>query len=114
MFAFFEWYIISVGHFPQKSLSGNTKIDFPLLPTAKPHPLLPKTRGPPLLYWLGTSKWCLSLVHTSLPYESITFLPFMHLPLPTNFFDSATRSGACLNLVAWMSPHTLYLISSLG
>ena len=31
-------------------------------PTARPHPFLPLTRGPPPLYWLGTGKWCLSPV----------------------------------------------------
>ena len=47
---------------PQKSLSENSKIGSPLLPTAKPHHLIPLTYGPPPLYWLGTGRWCLSLV----------------------------------------------------
>ena len=53
-------------------------------------------------------------MHAPLPYESIVFLVFMHLPLPTDLSDSATHSGACLTLVAWMSPHSVHLISSLG
>ena len=44
----------------QKSLSGNPKIGSPLLPTTRPHPLITLTYGPPPLYWLGTSRWCLS------------------------------------------------------
>ena len=47
-------------------------------------------------------------------YESIAFLAFMHLSLPTDLSNSIARFGACLALVAWMSPHSLHLISSLG
>ena len=47
---------------PQRSLSRNSKIDFFFLPIAKPHPLIPLTRGPPFMYWLGTSRWCLGPV----------------------------------------------------
>ena len=103
MFASFGWYVIPVGHFSQKSLSGNPKIGSPLLPTAKPHPLLPQTCDPPPLYWLAIGKWCLSLVRAPLSYESIAFLAFIHLSLPADFSDFVEHSGACLTLVAWMS-----------
>ena len=36
----------------------------------------------------------------SLPCESIAFLVFMHLPLPTGLSDSAAHFGACLTPVA--------------
>ena len=62
IFSFFGWYVIIAGHFPQKSLSGNSRIDFALLPIARPYHLLPLTHGPLRMYWLGTSGWCLSLV----------------------------------------------------
>ena len=81
IFLSFGWYVIPTGHFPQKSLSGNPRIDFPLFPTARSYPLVPLTHGPPRLYWLGTSGWCLSLVCVSLPCESMAYLLFMHLPL---------------------------------
>ena len=42
-------------------------------------------------------------VHVSLPYKSVDFLALMRVSLPTGLFDSATHSGACLTLVAWMS-----------
>lgn len=35
----FGWYVISTGHFPQKSTSRNLKIGFSPFPTAKPCPL---------------------------------------------------------------------------
>ena len=47
---------------PQRILSWNPKIDSFFLPTARPHPLIPLTRGLPPMYWLGTSRWCLGLV----------------------------------------------------
>ena len=80
-FPSFWWYVIPAGHFLQKSLSGNPKIDYPLLPTTKPHPLLPLTHGPPPLYWLDTSGWCLNLVCAPLSYKSMAYLLSMHLPL---------------------------------
>ena len=43
-------------------MSENPRIDFPLLPIAKPYLFLPLTYGIPPLYWLGTSGWCLRLV----------------------------------------------------
>ena len=42
-------------------------------------------------------------MHAPLLYESIVVLMFMRLPLPTGLFDSSTRFGACLTLVAWVS-----------
>ena len=48
--------------FPPKEFEREPKNRIPLLPTARPHPLLPLTHGPPPLYWLGTGRWCLSLV----------------------------------------------------
>ena len=35
---------------PQRSLSGNHKIDSPLNPTARSYPLIPLTHGPPPMY----------------------------------------------------------------
>ena len=49
-----------------------------------------------------------------LPYESIVVLAFMHFSLPTGLSDPATRSRACLTLVAWVSSWFFILcISSL-
>ena len=50
-------------------------------------------------------------MHAPLPYESIVFLVFMHLPLPTSLSDFATRFGACLTLVAWMSSLSSFFAS---
>ena len=47
-------------------------------------------------------------------HEFIAFLVFMHLSLPTNLSNSIACFGACLALMAWMSPHSLHLISSLA
>ena len=80
-FSSFGWYIIPVRHFLQKKLSENPRIDFPILPTTKPCPLLPLAHGPPCLYWLGTSGWCLSLVHAPFSCKSMVCLPFICLPL---------------------------------
>ena len=41
-------------------------------------------------------------VRAPLPYESITFLAFMCLPLPIGLFNSTARSSAYLTLMAWM------------
>ena len=95
IFPFFGWYVIPVGHFPQKSLNGNP--DFSLLPITRPYLLLPLTHGPPPLYWLGASGWCLSLVLALLPYESMACLVFMRLPLLTGLFGPAAHSAACFN-----------------
>ena len=53
--------------FPLKELKWEPQNRIPLLPTTKPHPLLPLTYGSPSLYWLSTSRWCLSLVRAPLP-----------------------------------------------
>ena len=61
------------------------------LPTIRPYPLLPLTHDPPLLYWLGTGWWCLSLVRASLLRMSKAYLLLMHLPWTGGSF---ARSGA--------------------
>ena len=58
----FGWDAILAGHFSQRSLSRNSKIDSLFLPTTIPKPLIPLTRGPPPMYWLGTSRWWLGLL----------------------------------------------------
>ena len=58
----FGWDAILAGHFSQRSLSRNPKIDSIFLPTTRPHPLIPLTCGSPPMYWMGTSRWCLSLL----------------------------------------------------
>ena len=45
-----------------KELEQEPQNRLPFLPTTRPHPFIPLTRGPPPLYWLGTGRWCLSLV----------------------------------------------------
>ena len=103
--------------FFQKSLSENPKIGFPLLPAAKPYPLLPLTHVPPPLYWLGTSGWYLSLVRAPLPYESIACLVFTRLPLPAGLSGPATHFAAHLPLCGLdesLDLHSLHLVSSLG
>ena len=84
-------YPLPAGHFPQKSLSRNPKIDFPFLPTTKPYPFLPLTHGPPHLYWLDTIGWCLSFVRATFPCEFMAYLLFIHLPLPVGFFGLIAR-----------------------
>ena len=66
--------------FPPKRLKREPQNRLPLLPITRLHPLLPLTHGPLLLYWLGTSRWCLSLMCAPLPCESTACLPFMRLP----------------------------------
>ena len=80
IFPSFGWYVIPAKYFPQKSLNENPKIGLPLLPTIRPHPLLPLTHGPPLLYWLGTSWWCLSLMCAPLSCVSMACLLLTHFP----------------------------------
>ena len=46
----FGWHVIPAGHFPQKSLGKNPRIDFFPLPTARPCPL---THDPPLPILVG-------------------------------------------------------------
>ena len=59
------------------------------------------TRGPPPMYWLGTSRWCLNplcMLHFVWSYLFLAFTPF---PLPPCLFDSIVRTGWCLYFVAW-------------
>ena len=72
--------------FPQNSLSGNPRIDFPLLPTARSYSLLLLIHGPSPLYWLGTNGWWLSLVRAPLPCVSMAYLLFTCLPLPVGLY----------------------------
>ena len=86
---------------PQRSLSENPKIGFPLLPTAKPHLHIPLTHGPPPLYQLGTSRWCLDPMCmldfrlNPLLFWSSCICHCLHV-----FFDSVVRFGSCLTLAA--------------
>ena len=86
---------------PQRSLSENPKIDSLFLPTARPYPLNPLTCGPPPMYWLGASRWCLGplcMLHSVWICFFLAFTPFL---LPLCLFDFVVRSGWCLSLVAW-------------
>ena len=67
---------------------------------ARPYPFLPLTHGPPLLYWLGTSWWYLSLVCAPLPCVSIACLLFICLPWPEGLSMHPTAHS--WPLVAWM------------
>ena len=88
--------------FPPKEFKREPQNRLPLLPTARPHPLIPLTRGPPPLYWLQVGgAW--ALWHAPLSYESIAFLALTRLSLPHSLSDFAARSGARLTLAAWMS-----------
>ena len=91
---------------------------FSLLLTSKPYPPLPLTHSPPLLYWLGTNGWCLSLVCAPLPCQSKACLPFMRLPwlgglssLYCLFYHSFLISYGVDKLLGLRS---LYLAFSLG
>ena len=48
--------------FPPKELEWKPQNRLHILPTTRPHSLLPLTHDPPPLYWLGIGRWCLSLV----------------------------------------------------
>ena len=52
---------------PSKEYERDPQNRLSLLPIARPYPLLPLAHDPPLLYWLGTSWWCLSLMRAPLP-----------------------------------------------
>ena len=67
--------------FPQRSLGGNSIRDPVFLPIAKPHPLNTLTRGPPPMYWLGTSRWCLGPLCTLYSVCDCFFLAFTSLLL---------------------------------
>ena len=84
-----------------KEVEWEPQNKLPLLPTTWPHPLIPLTCGSPLLYWLRTGRWCLSLMCTPLPSKSIAFLALTCLPLPLGLFDFVARSSACLTPVVW-------------
>ena len=73
----FGWNSILAGHFSQRGLSGNPKIDHLFLPTTRPHPLIPLTCGPPPMYWLGTSRWCLGPLYI-LHFHLNPFLSSLH------------------------------------
>ena len=99
-------------------MNGNPKKGFSLPPTTRPYCLLPLTYGPSLLYWLGKSGWCLSLVRTPLPFVSMACLLFMHSPWPgglsgfcyTFCYSFLTSCGVDESL----DFHSLYLASSLA
>ena len=86
--------------FPPKEFEREPQNRLSLLLTPRPHSLLPLVYGLPLLYWLGTSWWCLRFMRAPLPYLSMAYLLLMHLPwLKGLSVHSATRSWL---LVAWM------------
>ena len=86
---------------PKKSLDKNPKIDlFP--PTTKPHSLNPLTEDPPLLYWLGSSRWCSSL------YVSSTILYVCLLLLLRHFCHSCLVSFSMFMLI----PHNVKSMGS--
>ena len=68
---------------------------------ARLHPLNPLTYGPPPMYWLGTSRWCLGpicMIHSVWICFFLAFTPFL---LPLCLFDFVVCSGWCLSLVVW-------------
>ena len=93
--------------FPPKELEREPQNKLPLLPTVRPYPHLPLTYDPPLLYWLGTDWWCLSLMHASLPCVSMACLLLMHL----SWFEGLSVHSAAHSwpLVAWMFPWAFVL-----
>ena len=64
---------------PSKESEQEPQNRLSLLPTAKPYPLLPLTHDPPLLYWLGTSWWCLGFARAPLLCTSKACLLLMCL-----------------------------------
>ena len=97
--------------FPQKSLSENPRIGSPLLPITKPHPLIPLTHGPPFLYWLGTSWWCLSLMRAPFPCVSMACLLLMCFPWPEGL--SVHFVARSWPLMVWMGLWAFVLYISL-
>ena len=81
----FGWDAIPARHFSQRSLSKNPKIDSLFLPTTRPHPLIPLTRGPPPMYWLGASRWCLGPL-CMLYFRLNPFLSSLHIIFATFVF----------------------------
>ena len=66
--------------FPPKEFEWEPQNRLSLLPTVRSYPLLPLTHDPPLLYWLGTGWWYLSLMRAPLPCVSKACLLLMRLP----------------------------------
>ena len=92
----FEWE-------PQNRLSHS--------PHRQTKPSLTSNPWPPLLYWLGTSWWCLSLVCAPLPRVSITCLLLMRFSWPkVSSVHSVTHSWP---FMAWMSLWAFVLYVSL-
>ena len=114
MFTSFGWYIIPVGHFPPKSLSRNPRRGSPLLPITRPHPILLLTYGSFLLYWLGTSRWCLNLVcalhsHTSpLFFWSLCVCQCLRICLPCCIFWCLFNF---FGVDEFLGLHSLHLVS---
>ena len=65
---------------PQKEFKREPQNRFSFLPTTRPYPLLPLTHDSPLLYWLGTDWWCLSLARAPILCMSKACLLLMCLP----------------------------------
>ena len=95
-------------------MNENPIIDFPILPTTKPYPLLPLTHGPPPIYWLGTSGWCLSLVCAPLLCESMAYLLFIRLPWLRALFGLCCSFLISCGVDESLGLHSLHLISFFG
>ena len=77
---FFFWVVCHPSRTsPPKEYEGVYQNRLSLLPSARPYPLLPLTHDPPLLYWLGTSWWCLGLACAPLPVHTKACLLLMRL-----------------------------------
>ena len=116
-FVFFGWYVILVGYFPQKSLSENPKIGslFSPPPNHTLSYLWPMAHLPCIGWVQVGDAWALCVLHS--PCESIAFLAFMRLLLPTSLSGSATCFAACLTLCCVeesLGLHSLHFVSSLG
>ena len=69
--------------FPPKKFEHEPQNRPSFLPTTKPYPLNTLIRGPPPMYWLGTSRWCpdpLCMLYSIWIYFFLAFTPFL-LPL---------------------------------
>ena len=87
--------------FPPKEFEQEPQNKLPFLPTARPYPLLPLTHGPPLLYWLGTNWWYLSLMCAPLPCMPKACLLLMRFPWPGGL--SVRSTAHFWPLMAWTS-----------
>ena len=106
------WNVIPAGHFSPKEFEREHQNRLPLLPTTRPHPFIPLSRGLSPLHWLGTGRWCLGPVcMLRFHSEAITFLAFSHLPLPPRLSNFAIRFGTCLVLAAWKIHRSLDFFS---